>query len=82
MKNDIAITAAVQQYAAAYAEHYMTKDLPKALQLYKGVITIHPKTQEAEYSRTQIYNIMKAVVPKEKLLDAQLELAFAHSAER
>ena len=38
---------------------------------------------EAEYSRVQIQNIVNAVVPKQELLDAQMELAlnhFEHSA--
>jgi hypothetical protein len=35
----------------------------------------HPNTKEAEYSLTQIQNIVKSVVPNERLLDAQVELA-------
>jgi hypothetical protein len=75
MKNDTALTEAGKQYAEAYAAHYTTKDLHEALELYKGVMAAHPNTKESEYSRTQIQNIVQSVVPKQKLLDAQVELA-------
>jgi hypothetical protein len=78
MRNDTALTEAGQQYAAAHAAHYTTKDLHEALELYKSVIAAHPNAPEAGYSRTQIQNIVKGVVPEERLLDAQLELALAH----
>jgi hypothetical protein len=78
MKNDTGLTAAGRQYAAAYAAHYTTKDLREALELYKGVMAAHPKTQEAGYSRSQIRNIVNAVVPDQELLNAQLDLAMAH----
>jgi hypothetical protein len=77
MSKDIVLTEAGQQYAAAYATHYTTKDLREALTLYKGVMAAHPKTKEAEYSRSQIQNIVNAVVPKKELLDAQVDLALA-----
>ena len=77
MSNERAPTDAGRQYAAAHAAHYATKDLHNALGLYKGVMAAYPNTQEAEYSRTQMYNIVKNVVPKEDLLAAQLELALA-----
>ena len=38
----------------------------------------HPDGQEADYSRTQVHNIVNAVVPEQELLDAEMELAFAH----
>lgn len=34
------------------------------------IAAAYPKTQEAEFSRAQIQNIVKAVVPKQELLDA------------
>ncbi len=71
-------TEANRQYAAAYAAHYTEHDLPSALQLYKQVIASHPSDPEAEYSRVQIQNIVNAVVPKQELLDAQMELAVTH----
>jgi hypothetical protein len=74
MSKDIVFTKAGQQYAAACATHYKTKDLREALKLYKDVMAAHPKTKEAEYSRSQIQNIVNAVVPKEELLDAQVDL--------
>jgi hypothetical protein len=40
----------------------------------------HPETQEAEYSRSQIQNIVSTVVPNQELFDAQVELALGHLA--
>ena len=77
MRNDTALTEAGKQYAEAHAAHYTTKDLHEALELYKGVMAAHPNTKEAEYSRTQMHNIVKSVVPKEDLLAAQVELTLA-----
>jgi len=51
------------------------KSLRKALVLYKDIIADHPNTKEAVYCLTQIQNIVKNVVPKQRLLDAQVELA-------
>jgi hypothetical protein len=76
--NDTMLTEAGRQYAAAYAAHYTRRDLPVALQLYMKVMASHPSTQEAGYSRTQVQNIVNTVVPKQELLDAQIELALAH----
>ena len=78
MGNETAPTEAGLQYAAAQAAHYETKDLHEALGLYKAVMAAHPDAQEAEYSRTQIQNIVKRVVPQDALFDAQMELAMAH----
>ena len=77
MRNDNGTTEASQQYAAAYATHYETKDLPRALELYKVVVLAHPDTTEAGYSRSQIQNIVTRAVPKEELLDAGVDLALA-----
>jgi hypothetical protein len=41
-------------------------------------VASYPGTQEAGYSCTQVQNIVNAVVPKQELVDAQMELAFAH----
>jgi len=82
MRNGILFTEAGQQYAVAYAAHYTTKDLPEALELYKGVMAAHPNTREAEYSRSQIQNIVNAVVPKQEIFDAQVDLALAHFEHR
>ena len=78
MRHETATTEAGQEYAAAYAAHYTGRDLPLALQLYKKLMASHPDAQEADYSRTQVQNIVNAVVPKQELLDAQIELARAH----
>jgi hypothetical protein len=67
-----------QQYEAAHAAHYETKDLHEALGLYRDVISAHPDTREAEYSRSQLMNIVRSVVPRQELLDAQVALALTH----
>ena len=66
------------QYAAAHEAHYSEKNLPSALGLYLGVLNVHPDAPEAGYSRSQIYNIVAAVVPRQELFDAHVRLALAH----
>ena len=78
MKKTTELTEVGRQYAEAYAAHYTRRDLPVALQLYRKVMTSHAEAQEAGFSRTQIQNIINAVVPTQELLDAQIELAVAH----
>jgi hypothetical protein len=78
MRNDTELTDVGRHYAAAYAAHYKERDLPVALQLYMEVMVSHPGAQEAGYSRMQVQNIVNAVVPKQELLDAQMELALTH----
>ena len=78
MSDDGALTEAAHEYAAAYAAQYSQRDLAVALQLYERLIVSHPSAREAGYSRTQIQNIADAVVPEQDLLDAQIELVFAH----
>lgn len=69
------ITKAGEHYEAAQAAHYEAKNLPEALKLYKGVMATHPDSEEAKYSRVQIQNIVHSVVSKQKLFDAQVEMA-------
>lgn len=38
----------------------------------------HPSTQEAEYARMQVQNLINTVVPKQELLDAQIERLLVH----
>jgi hypothetical protein len=78
MRKNTGQIEAGHQYAAAYAAQYETKNLREAVDLYRGIMTAYPTTHEAEYSRTQIQNIVNAVVPRQELFDAQLELALAH----
>ncbi len=78
MKKQTEVTKASQQYAAAYAVHYKIKDLNEALDLYEGVMAAYPDTSEAGYSRTQIQNIAKSLVPKEELLAAEMVMARSH----
>lgn len=80
MSNEIRPTEAALQYAAAYAAHYTERDLPGALRLYVNVIASHPNEREANFSRVQVQNIVNAVVPKQELFDAQVNLAAAHFA--
>ena len=75
MRNKTELTEAGKQYTEAYAVHYTTRDLNEALELYMGIMTEYPDTKEAEYSRMQIQNIVQSVVPKQRLLDAQVEVA-------
>jgi len=82
MRDDTKQEEAVLHYAAAHTAHYKTKDLNEALDLYTGVMTSHPDSREAEYSRTQIQNIAKSVVPKQELLDAERKLILVHLEER
>ena len=81
MKNECIPTEAGEQYAAAYAAHYTEKNLHQALKLYKGIVTAHPNAPEAGYSHSQIQNIVNNVVPKQDLLDAQVELALARTRD-
>ena len=78
MSDDGALMEAAREYAAAYAAQYSQRELAVALELYERLITSHPSAREAGYSRTQIQNIANAVVPEQDLLDAQIELVFAH----
>ena len=78
MINNTKLTGAGQQYATAYDAHYTTKDMYKAFKLYGRIIATHPDTEEAGYSRCQVQNIVNAVVPKQKVMDALVELALTH----
>ena len=78
MSKDTATTQAGRQYAAAHEAHYATKDLTEAIGLYKGILAEYPDTQEAEYSRTQIHNIAKSVVPDSEILATETEMTLAH----
>jgi hypothetical protein len=78
MSDDGSLAEAARAYKAAYATQYFQRDLAVAPQLYERRIALHPGAREARYSRTQIQNIADAVVPEQELLDAQIELAFAH----
>ena len=78
MINNTLLTEAGQQYAMAYDAHYTTKDMNKAFKLYGSIIAVHPDTDEAGYSRSQVQNIVNTVVPKQKVMDALVELALTH----
>ena len=76
MSDDGSPAEAAREYAAAYAAQYSQRDLAMARQLYKKVIATHSSAREAGYSRSQVRNIVEALVPEQELLDAQMELAF------
>ena len=78
MEKTTRVTDAAQYYATAYDAHYTTKEMQKAFNLYERVIAEFPTTQEAEYSRAQIENIVNAVVPKQNIADTLAKLALAH----
>ncbi len=77
MSDHTALREAAQEYAAAYAAHYSERDLAKALRLYHRIMASHASAPEAGYSRTQVQNIVNAVVPEQEILDAPMELALA-----
>ena len=69
---------ASRDYALAYAAHYSEKNLEKALTLYLGVLSSNDgRSPEAAYSRAQIANIVRAVIPPDELLEAEVALALA-----
>ena len=68
---------AARQYAAAYEFHYAHKNLREAFKLYKEILATYPDTKEAGYAKSQIQNIVNAVVPKEERLSVQMDLAAA-----
>lgn len=67
-----------REYVVAHAAHYAERDIPRALQLYSTLMHSYPNAKESEYAHTQIQNIANAIVPKQELLDAQLELVLTH----
>lgn len=75
MSDDSAPTKAAREYASAYAAQYCERNLGMALRLYEKLMASHGSTPEAGYSRTQIQNIVKVVVPEPELLAAQMALA-------
>jgi hypothetical protein len=81
MPDDTRQTEASKHYAAAHVAHYATKDLNKALHLYREIIADHPNSPEAGYSHAQIQNIVKSVVPQLELLAAQMDLALPNIAQ-
>jgi hypothetical protein len=53
----------------------------QAFVLYQSIIKAHPDTLEAGCSRSQVQNVVNAVVPKQKVmkaLDALAKVAFTH----
>ena len=65
------------KYAEAYETHYGAKNVHIAFVLYNRIIAEHPESREAEYCRSQLQNILKAVVPKQKIAEAMQQLMTA-----
>jgi hypothetical protein len=79
VKNATILPTSSKHYAEAYEKQYATKDLHAALLDYKDIVTEYPDTKEAGYSRSQIQNIVRAVVPEAVLKEVQLKLALDYS---
>ena len=58
--------------------HYSQRDLLGALAAYDEVIEQHPTSPEADYSRSQMHNIVRSVIPAPTLLASQVGLARRH----
>jgi hypothetical protein len=78
VKKEIVRTPVERQYAEAYELHYTSKDLHSALLFYKEIIASSPDSKEAGYSRSQIQNIIRDVVPRNVLYSTQLNLAMTY----
>jgi hypothetical protein len=50
----------------------------KAFRLDGRIIAVHPNSDEAGYSGSQVQNIVNAVIPKQKVMDALAKLTLAH----
>jgi hypothetical protein len=74
---DIELTEVGRLYVATYTMHHTTKNLRKAFELYKNIITKHPSTKETAYAKCQIQNIVNTVVPDDERLSIQMDLAAA-----
>ena len=72
------VTASGQQYTAAHEAQYKEKDLAHAVTLYAALITEYPDSPEAKYSRSQVHNIARSVVPEHVLIDSHLGLIASH----
>ena len=77
MRKEPEPTELAERYADAHRTHYGEKNPRRAIELYTAIIAAHPESAEADYSRTQLQNIVHQVVPKEELFDAQVALAVA-----
>jgi hypothetical protein len=82
MEKKMVLTEGGRQYVEAYEKHYTNKDVYAALQMYKKVTSLCPDSKEAEHSRSQILNIVREVVPKDVLFEAQLNLALDYAKRK
>lgn len=78
MKQTELPTEAGLQYAEAYEAHYGAKNVHTAFDLYNRIIAKHPESREADFCRSQLQNILKAVVPKQKIAEAMQPLMTAY----
>jgi hypothetical protein len=77
MRDNAAPDEVARRYAAAHAAHHGAGNLRQAIGLYTAILLEHPEAREAGYSRSQIDNIVKAVVPPAVLLQTGVDLALA-----
>ncbi len=75
----VTVTAAAEHYAKAHAAHYADGHLVAAVRAYEQIIASHPGAPEAEYSREQVRNIVRAVVPAADVLAAHMDLVLRHA---
>jgi hypothetical protein len=61
-------------YNRAHDAHYVQRDLRLALSLYQSIVQDHPIAAENEFARAQIGNIVTSVVPKDRLIESQIDL--------
>jgi len=78
MRNDTGMTEASQQSQRPMRRTTRRRTCVKLSSSTKGIVAAHPDTQEAGYSRSQIQNIIKEVVPERDLFEAQVGMAMAH----
>ena len=77
MRHDPTPDDVAGRYAAAHAAHYAAGNLRQAIGLYEAILAEHNETPEAGYARSQIENIVRALVPRAVLFQAGVDLALA-----
>lgn len=69
---------ATKAYADAHAAHYVDKNVAEACRRYGVLIAEHPNSREAQYSRSQIDNIARSVVPATVMLSELMSMIEKH----
>lgn len=63
-----------KKYAAAYETHYTQQNFHSAFCQYVDLIDLYPDSLEAKYARTQLDNIVKALIPDDERLSSLVQL--------